>query len=275
VRWAKCESFTHQICIRIEETKGGIPLVLIFHAISFGRKSKKEKVIKMENYKRWEDVPANLKTKTKLGELRLKPANENNPDAVIEIAYCGKRWQRNLYEVNKAISKRKVKVIDPEPLPLNDKNIAFALYTINPAAKGRRDGSVSSYESGAYGLAGLHKSEKEKLYELKDKVIKKAIADGSAKFEGIHKQTRIRKEEVYDDLSEDNFTSHRENVIKTTYLGCYSIENHRFHIILPKYEVNSETLEILDLDGWMSKATSRGKLKIKDAIATLEKYLQT
>jgi hypothetical protein len=28
------------------------------------------------------------------------------------------------------------------------------------------------------------------------------------------------------------------------------------------------------LAGWISKATPRGKLKIKDAIATLEKYLE-
>jgi hypothetical protein len=155
----------------------------------------------MENYRRWKDVPANIKTKTQLGELGLKPANETNPDAVIESRYGRKQRQYNLYDVNNAISKRKVTDHKPEPLPLNDKNIALALYTINKAAKRRRDGSVSSYESGAYGLAQLHKSEKEHLYALKDKVIKKAIADGTAKFDGIHQQTRIINEKVYEDVN--------------------------------------------------------------------------
>lgn len=214
--------------------------------------------MKLKRYSKWKEVPENLKTKTRLGELGLKPKNESIADATINTRY----GEYNLYSEKSVIQKRKVTLSEPEPMDLTVENIALALYTINKSAKRRRDGSQSSYEMNSHVLARLHKKHKDELYTLKDRVINKAIIDGFAKFEGIHTQ-----EFDEDSICED------ELIGTKIYLACYSIQNYRFHTILHGFKEDG-TEEIIDLGGWISQATPRGKTKIKDAIATLEKYLE-
>jgi len=217
-----------------------------------------QQVMKLERYRKWKDVPENLKTKTQLGNLGLKPKNESIADATIYTRY----GEYNLYSEKSAIPKRKVTPSEPEPMDLTVENIALALHTINKSAKRRRDESEKAYEMSSHGLAGLHKKHKDELYALKDRVIKKAIIDGFAKFEGIHTQ-----EFDGDSICED------ELIDTKRYLACYSIQNYRFHIIRDYFKEDG-TQEIKNLGGWISQATPRGKMKIKDAIATLEKYLE-
>lgn len=222
----------------------------------------------IKKYNGWEDVPANLKTKTQLGEMGLKPKNENMPVARVSAYYD----TYNLFSVNDAVQKRKVSVVAPEPFPITVENIGLALYTINKAAKRRRDAAEGAYEFGHHGVAHTQKDKKERLYQLKDRVIKRAKADGIAKFEGVHTQTRNDVVRIYSDDEDDDWEYDEKEVEKTIYLACYSIANFRFHTPINKQPKG--TVEIKNLGDWTSNAVPRGDLKIKDAEATLEKYLK-
>ncbi len=232
-------------------------------------------------YRKWEDVQGNLKTKTQLGQLGLKLRKNQKPAAKIRAYKLHKYVEYDLYDINEAIPKKKVTKKEPVSLPLTPENIALALYTINKAAKRRRDGAENAYESGIRRLIKMHEKEKFKLYELKDRVMQKAIAEGAATFVGVHIQTRQVEKRVYDediDYLGDNDEEYwcgscdYETREEKTYLGCYIMSGFRFHTILRDIPEVSDT-EITDLGDWVSEATPQGRIKIKDAVATLEKYL--
>jgi DNA polymerase-3 subunit epsilon len=61
----------------------------------------------MDSYKRWADVPANLKTKTQLKEMGMRPARGQEPVAIFDSSYGD--WK--LYELSQAVPRVKA---DPE-----------------------------------------------------------------------------------------------------------------------------------------------------------------
>lgn len=83
----------------------------------------------MENYRKWEDVPENLKTKTQLKALKRKPVGE--PKAM-KIGYRGKKYP--LYDINET-QVVKQRQTDISALEMTIHNIAESLYIINKLAK--------------------------------------------------------------------------------------------------------------------------------------------
>lgn len=61
----------------------------------------------MNEYRNWDDVPDNLKTKTSLGRMGLRPAPGQQPTAVKTSSYH-KTPDYDLYDVAEAIPKRKM-----------------------------------------------------------------------------------------------------------------------------------------------------------------------
>lgn len=224
-----------------------------------------KKAIKMEVFKGWGKVPKNYLSKTQLGEKGLKPKNKNIPDAQV----CAHYGTYDLFLIEEAIPKRKVKVIPEKPLEITVENIGLSLYTVNKAAKRRRDAAENCYNSGNHSTARKQKEEKESLYKLKDIVIKKAINDKIAIFEGVHTQTRV--ENIREYLDDDGYNYEEWEETKILYLNCVSIGNFRFHTIINN-PINIQT-EIKDLGDWISEAVPRSNIKIKDAVSTLKKYI--
>ncbi len=59
---------------------------------------------KMEEYLRWDEVPDNLKTKTQLGKMGLRPARGQKP---VALKTHRKYSDYNLYDIAQAVPKRK------------------------------------------------------------------------------------------------------------------------------------------------------------------------
>jgi len=64
---------------------------------------------KLGDYTAWANVPDNLKTKTQLGKIGLKPAKGQKPAADFESHFYGKSRPRfyDLYDMSEAVEKRK------------------------------------------------------------------------------------------------------------------------------------------------------------------------
>lgn len=61
----------------------------------------------MDEYKTWNEVPDNLKTRTQLGEMGLKPAKGQQP-AAIKTSRHYRTPDRDLFDVTQAVPKRKM-----------------------------------------------------------------------------------------------------------------------------------------------------------------------
>lgn len=143
----------------------------------------------MKRYNKWSKVPDNLKTKTQLNQLGLKPKPGSEAVATFLSTAYGRR-EYKLYDINNCAPIKKIK---PRELDVNDDNIAEALYVINKSAKTSRDTKRSSFCSQKYDVVNRSKVRESKLYELKDKVLQKLLAENKANIKGIHKQ-KIKKE---------------------------------------------------------------------------------
>jgi hypothetical protein len=241
-------------------------------------KSPKELNPELRAYYKLEDVPSYLKTTPTLREMGLKPMNTRQPAGKLVLLETKKEYK--LYEVNKTKEIEK---------PLTKENLIIAIYTLNKAAKMRReevkearDLATWSREIGDYKSCRLfaheaktHEKGKESLYELKNKVIQKGMDDGIITFVGIHRQIRNVQGKIYDTPEDyENGNYHFEDFERETFLGCYQIGSYRFHTILSRVPENNQN-EIKDLGIWLSSATSTGCIKLKDAIMILEKYLES
>lgn len=183
----------------------------------------RREVIKMETREQkiphfigWKNVPGGYHTKTSLRrDMRLKPIDENKPDATLKAMGGGKWKDFVLYHIDNTveIKQRKVKLLDP-----TDKNIAESLYLINKSAKLSRDTKQSNYYDRKFQVVGAAKTRQNKLYYLKDAVIEKLIDENRIDIIGYHEQ------QSYDgDIN---------------YLMMLKMEGFTFHIPISKNETN-------------------------------------
>jgi hypothetical protein len=251
----------------------------------------------LKYYKYEEAVKAGLRSKTEWDKLGRKlkedavPAGYRRGEYVKEVL---------LYPESETVPKR-VRVERPaQPLEPTPENIGLALFEVNRAAKRRRDAAQKSYTFGAFSFATAHKSHKEKLYDLKDKVLQKALAEGIAKLVGLHFKKRTVEKWVYEDVDchcdcdiyedwNDFFVEEicdcpchsRKKVLQvsqvTDALACFELAGYRFHSPVSNEEaerLKEHVHEIVDLGAWTAAAKPpTGRIRIKDAIATLEAYL--
>jgi len=241
----------------------------------------------------WAKVPDTYKTKTQWNKEGMRLKSNVEP-----AAYVYAKARNTHYELYSCAEvEPKTKQRPGEPLHHTPENIGAALYEINKAAKRRRDAAQRAYDKGAHGLAGNHRQEKKRLYDLKDRVIRKAFDEGLSQLVGYHskKDRRNRLAWVYDgngsddcdhevsgwdddDFDElpDGQSSPRRIQIEettTTNMICYELAGFRFHVIVEQIPKDAVS-EIEDLGEWISKATPRTKhMTLKVAEATLKRYL--
>lgn len=164
----------------------------------------------MEMYAGWAKVPQGLSTKTRLkNEYGLRPSKECDPVAIVK-GNTPRGWKEfNLYQIADCIVIKK-RNIDINNLTMDDKTLSDALYIINKSAKKSRDTKQENYDLGRHGIVSASKTRQSKLYELKDKVIRRLKQQGRLTFLGYHTQF----EQV---------------------LWSYQIGNHTFHMPCFKY----------------------------------------
>jgi hypothetical protein len=145
-----------------------------------------EKTNQLPHFRGWNNIPEGYYTKTSLRrDMRLKPLNEDNPDATLR-AMGGGRWKDFvLYHIDNTveIKPRKVKLLEA-----TDENLAEALYIINKSAKTSRDTKQSNYYDRNFQIVGAAKTRQNKLYDLKDEAISKLLEENRINIVGYHKQ---------------------------------------------------------------------------------------
>ncbi|WP_276211177.1 YkyB family protein [Heyndrickxia coagulans] len=196
----------------------------------------------MENYRKWEDVPENLKTKTQLKALKRKPVGE--PKAM-KIGYRGKKYP--LYDINET-QVVKQRQTDISALEMTIHNIAESLYIINKLAKKSRDTKKINYFDRNYGVVNRAKTRQLKLYALKDAVLRKLLDENKAEMIGYHTQNEKK-------------------------LLLIQLEDYTFH--LPAEQGQTKCLKHLGEIAIISAAaTGKVTLKYNEAVKLLETFLQ-
>ncbi|MBP1968003.1 hypothetical protein J2Z83_000095 [Virgibacillus natechei] len=185
------------------------------------------------HFKGWSKIPEGYYTKTALKrDMKLKPVDESKHDATLWAVGGGKWKDFVLYHIDNTIEikQRKVKLLD-----VTDKNIAEALYTINKSAKLSRDTKQSSYHNKNFQVVGASKTRQNKLYDLKDEVIKKLLNEDRMNIEGYHEQESYNGD--------------------TNYLMMLKLEGFTFHI--PTSEKETAGLKSLGEIGVISAEKTR------------------
>ena len=217
----------------------------------------------------------------------MKLRKNAEPSAYVYIN--GRNEHYELY-VENAMTARKT-VRPGKTLPTTPDNIGAALFEINKAAKRRRDAATRAYGKRRHGAAGVQKNAKENLYDLKNRVLEKSIANGWAHLVGYHTKNDSRTSRVWKDSNpdevfpgdevdhdQDHANGSRGQWIEVieerqTAMALYELGGFRFHMILDAVPI-ATSIEITDLGDWLSGATPRTKhMTLKDAEATLDAYL--
>lgn len=206
----------------------------------------------MIEYVRFANVPENFKTKTQLKEIRLKPIDEENPDAIVKYQFDSKWKRSNLYDISKTkeIKKRVVKEI-----LITSENIAQSLYIVNKSAKKSRDTKNLNYDLRNHDVVQRSKTRQQKLYSLKDLALQKAIDDRFVSYIGIHKQI----------IEHDEYFS-------TNYLKLYKFNDFTFHIPISEHEVNESEI-IGDIGVISSEQKIKNTINFNEAVNILERYV--
>lgn len=112
------------------------------------------------------DQEALLTTK-ELRERGMKPRKGEAPAKVEEWFCYTRRALRYFWRSDQAepIKRRDIK---PAALPATPENVLLAVWSVNRAAKRRRDAASACYSADAHGLARHHRVSKERYYGLKD-----------------------------------------------------------------------------------------------------------
>lgn len=136
----------------------------------------------------WKNVEEGYYTKTTLRNVfGLKPIDESQYDATLR-AYMNGKWKDfYLYHIDNCVEINKQKV---KKLPITLKNISEALYLINKSAKKSRDTKIENYYYRRHKVVSAAKTRQNKLYNLKDQVIKKLLNEQFAVVLGYHIQTK-------------------------------------------------------------------------------------
>lgn len=166
----------------------------------------------------------------------------------------GETWEYPLFSLDKIkenedfirqhIKTRKSHI---RKLDITPENIAEALYVINKSAKKSRDTAERNYLKGKHGITALAKERKIMLYEIKDKVLKKALELNWAKITGYHIQEieHLYKIPIYKKnnepekiYTEDEVLDNVDNYLQTFYSEDYWIYNEEYED--KKYEIIRE-----------------------------------
>jgi hypothetical protein len=209
----------------------------------------------LKEFRGWKQVPDGYFTKTKLKESRLKPINEDGPDAYVDVYYYG--WKRySLYHQDNTVKIKKVKRRQLRTFEATEENLGQALYVINKSAKLSRDTKKEKYKTGAHGFAAKAKSRQYSLYDLKDKVIKKALEKGIAEIVGYHRQ-------YLPELDDYNY-------LKLIKLGGYS-----FHIPSNLSEIKISKFKNLGDIGLISaEKTRKVGIKYYESLDLLNRFIK-
>ena len=102
---------------------------------------------------------------------------------------AGRRKTYFMYSIPSIIGASSVKfeskTYDVEP---TDSNLVEALYLVNKSAKVSRDTKQKAYAEGDHSVCHAAKTRAEKLYDLKDRAMKKLVDEGKMSFVGVQGQ---------------------------------------------------------------------------------------
>jgi hypothetical protein len=103
-----------------------------------------------------------------LRERGLRPRTGETPAAVEEWKYMSRRGTRHLWRLDQAVPI-KPPAREAQSIPVSPETVLLAVWSVNRAAKRRRDAAASSYEQHQHGFAGHHRCKKQEYYDLKDR----------------------------------------------------------------------------------------------------------
>ena len=144
--------------------------------------------------------------------------------------------------------KIEVKTYDVEP---TDTNLVSALYLINKSAKVSRDTKWKAYAEGKHGVCHAAKTRAEKLYNLKDRAVKKLVEEGKMRFVGVHDQ--------------------KMGGLHVNYLDKYEMAGFSFHVPHTGEVSKGEVIGVIDGEISAEKTRKVG-LTFNEAKYLLEKY---
>jgi hypothetical protein len=107
---------------------------------------------------------------TELRERGLRPKTGERPAKIEEWKYHSRRGTRHLWRLDQTVAVKPRNLIPAEIEPTAE-NVLRAVWSVNRAAKRRRDAAQSSYQQAMHGFAGRHREQKEEYYRLKDRGI--------------------------------------------------------------------------------------------------------
>lgn len=207
------------------------------------------------NFKNWTVAneraeELNLYTKTNLKEnYNRKPIKD--AEEIICKVYTGGRWKDfSFYRIEDTVEIKRREKKELIELEITNDNIFKSLYVINKSAKKSRDSKNHHYYLRNYGIVSRCKERQNELYDLKDAVIQKAIADNILKLEGFHIQ------HIYGNCN---------------YLCLYKGGEYTFHVPVdekPTGKCLGELDKIIS-----SEVKINTKIKFKQAVDLLERYI--
>ena len=133
-------------------------------------------------------------------------------------------------------------------VPLKEVPILLAVWAINRSAKRYRDFSSKQYSRHNHNFARFGSQTKKKLYHLKDQTLHYLVEEGVLQVKGYHR-----------------FDAGWAEVLKG--------EEFTFHRPCRKPEVDNEE-DVPQIEEIEAKTRERGEPKLKDAVFTLENYLE-
>lgn len=102
-----------------------------------------------------------------LQERGLRPRTGETPAAIEKWQGVGRSGVRHLWRLDQTVEKVARSLI-PATIEITPENVLRAVWSVNRAAKRRRDAASASYENAMHGFAGHHRREKEGYYRQKD-----------------------------------------------------------------------------------------------------------
>jgi hypothetical protein len=102
-----------------------------------------------------------------LKQRGMRPRIGETPAKIETWHNNGRTGVRHLWRLDQAVEIRS-RILAPVHLEKTPENIMLAIWSVNRAAKRRRDAAEASYEKDLHGFAGAHKGAKDRYYRLKD-----------------------------------------------------------------------------------------------------------
>jgi hypothetical protein len=184
--------------------------------------------------------PETLLSITTLRERGLRPRAGEAPTRIEQWSYRSRSGVRHLWRLDQTVDI-KPRVLEPVTLEQTPANILRAVWTVNRAAKRRRDAAETAYGSRLHGFAGSHKRAKDQYYTLKDRGIAWLAHHGHLTATHRHAQ-----------------------------LVVWSCDGYRFHSSLIPHDVQLPSGET-DLIRQEAKPRDAAELRLIDAVALLER----